>query len=311
MQEVKLGILVVYLLDPADRKMLEIHLEMIKKNISFDYTIYAAANRFHAELKPILEGNSKVMICDLPTTQLIQGAETSFYLDRLAKIAVQDGATHLLTLHVDSFPINSSKFEELIFSLSSEKPCAASMLNELGDNKPHGSFLLLRSDFYEKYKPEFFISKEVENSDEYINYKNLFPHTIETGAGIGFSLFKNDLDWIKLERTNANSMHYTMAGVYGDVAFHLGGINQKVKVFYNDFSAFYKNSNGGQSVFHKVSNLTRTSRLQGIKNFIAGKIILKKSHKENLRISNLIKTRLYANPTGFTAYLTGRRSELL
>jgi len=57
-------------------------------------------------------------------------------------MSIEDGATHVVTLHVDSFPIRSGWAQELAEKLSESCVLAAIMREEDDDRKPHpGTFL--------------------------------------------------------------------------------------------------------------------------------------------------------------------------
>ena len=101
----KLGILVVYLVAEEDERLLEIHLSQIEKTTSVPFRIYAAANRLLPRLRERIENLPYVSIYEFPTTTLRGSHEHAYYLDRLAETAVADGASHICTLHVDSFPV--------------------------------------------------------------------------------------------------------------------------------------------------------------------------------------------------------------
>src|SRR5512143_2978557 len=102
----RLAIAVVYLVaDSDDDKLLEVHLDQIEKNTPEPYVLYAAANRLPENLRHALARHPNVSILDLPTTELRGSLENAFYLELLVKAAIEDGATHVCTLHMDSFPV--------------------------------------------------------------------------------------------------------------------------------------------------------------------------------------------------------------
>jgi hypothetical protein len=114
----KVGIVVVYLVSEENEKLLDIHLSQIEEHTHTPYAIYASVNRLLPRFRQRLERSTKVKICECPTTELRDREEHSFYLDYLVRHAVEDGVSHVVTLHVDSFPVRSDWIEVLTGKLS-------------------------------------------------------------------------------------------------------------------------------------------------------------------------------------------------
>jgi len=103
----KLGIIVIYLFDETSECLIDIHLNSFRKFTESNYSIYAAVNRLRPHQKEKLKKYGEVKQCAIPTTDLRGGEEHAYYLDHLAKIAIQDGSTHVAAFHLDSFPVRS------------------------------------------------------------------------------------------------------------------------------------------------------------------------------------------------------------
>jgi hypothetical protein len=221
----KLGIVVVYLVSERNEKLLDLHLSQIEKNTCVPYTIYGSANRLLPQFRHKLEQHPEVKICDCVPTDLRSGFEHSFYLDQLVRFAVEDGATHIVSLHVDSFPIRVDWVEELASKLSNDCVLTAIMRGkQYGQNdcKPLAACLFFSSDFYLKYRPTFLLSESELASPEYRRYRQKWEHTVETGVGYGFKIFAAGLSWYPLLKSNKVDDYPEYGNVYGDLMFHLG-----------------------------------------------------------------------------------------
>src|SRR5262245_41559932 len=110
----RLGIVVVYLVQPDDGPLLDLHLRQIDRCQTVPFVLEARVQRLAPVFRPRLEAQRFVKVCQVPPTELRWGAEHAYYLDRLVEAAISDGATHVVTLHVDSFPIRTGWVEELL-----------------------------------------------------------------------------------------------------------------------------------------------------------------------------------------------------
>lgn len=230
----KLGILVVYLIEEKDKKLLDLHLRQIEEHTQVPYQIYASTNRLSSKLRSRLEQHPHVQICKCPTTILRGSEEHSFYLEHLVKMAIKENATHLVTLHVDSFPVRSGWAQELAKKLSEQCVLAAIMRKEDTDQKPSPACLFFPRDFYLTYHPRFSLSKKELSSPEYRQYLQIYEHIADTGVGYGFKVYSQGLTWYPLLKSNRNEDHYLFANIYGDTIFHLGFASQKYKLARQD-----------------------------------------------------------------------------
>ena len=130
----KLGIAVVYMVLPDEEELVDLHLRQIERHTRVPFTLYAATNRLPTNLRDRLAAKPYVRVCSIPTTDLRGGLEHAYYLERLIAKAIEDNATHVVTLHVDSFPIRSAWATDLAAKLSYNYAFAAIVRDELRTN---------------------------------------------------------------------------------------------------------------------------------------------------------------------------------
>jgi hypothetical protein len=218
----KLGIVVVYLVEPDSEPLLQLHWNLIERYTSVPYRIYASANRLLPQFREALALHPKLEACDIPTTDRRGGPEHAYYLDRLVDIAIADGASHVAVLHVDSFPVRAGWAEELIGRLDDACVFAGVMRTEMQDHKPLTAGMLFPRSFHQKYRPTFLLSESEMATAEYRDYRKAHDHLPDSGVGYGFAAFANGLDWLPLPKSNKAEDHPRIAAIYGDTFFHLG-----------------------------------------------------------------------------------------
>jgi hypothetical protein len=162
----------------------------------------------------MLEARREVRLLDLPTTELRGSAEHSYYLERLVAAAIADGATHLVTLHVDSFPIRDGWVEELVAHLSG---CAFVSIGGINT-----ACLFCPSEFVVEHRPSFLPSSADLESARFQAYLAAVEPPRHSGMGYGFAAWQNGLDWHLLPETTSTSAP-AGATVHGDLVFHLEG----------------------------------------------------------------------------------------
>lgn len=207
----KLGIVVVYMINAENEKLLELHLSQIEKYTEVPYTIYGSANRSTPEIRERLQRHSKVRICECLSTDLDYIEEHAYYLELLTNYAIQDGASHIVTMHVDSFPIRLHWVEELAVKLSSS--CAfATIKNE------ETACLFFAREFYIKYHPTFILSPKEYASSQYWQYEKEYRTNRHSGIGYGFKAYMEGLSWYYLKDSTKSE---DGGKIYDDMIFHL------------------------------------------------------------------------------------------
>lgn len=261
----KLGIVVVYLVSEENEKLLGLHLRQIERHTQLPYKIYASVNRLLPQFRRKLEQHPHVQICRCPTTSLRGSEENCFYLEHLVKVAIEDGVTHVVTLHVDSFPIRSGWARELAEKLSESCVLAAIMREEDDDRKPHPACLLFNRDFYLRYHPTFRLSRVERSSPEYKQYLQELKHIADSGVGYGFKVYLEGLSWYPLLKSNRCEEHYLFATIYGDLLFHLGSATDKYKLTHADTLRINRNKTKNPLNFLLfLGSVLFSSRVKGI-----------------------------------------------
>jgi hypothetical protein len=227
----RLGILVVYLVAEEDERLLEIHLSQIEKNTSVPFRIYAAANRLLPRFREMIERLPYVSICQIYTTTLRGPDEHAYYLDRLVEIAVADGASHICTFHVDSFPVCPGWADKITAEIKGDCVLAGAERDNRQDKKPTTEFMLFTREFYVEHHPTFRLSEDQLASPEYHRYRMSCPHYYaDSGVGYGFKVWSQGLSWFPLRRVDRDRErdreYYVTGAVFENLIFHLGGTVQ-------------------------------------------------------------------------------------
>lgn len=216
-----LAIVVVYIVSPENQGLLDLHLRQIEKCTTAPFTIYAGVNRLLPAYRRKLEKRANVKTFEFAPTNARSTTEHSYYLEQLTRIAITDGAAHVVTLHVDSFPTKAGWFETLSAQLS--ESCVIITLDPLNT-----ACLLFHRDFYLAYKPKFLATPEEMAGIEFKQYiEKLHPGkehpAFHSGDGYGFTAFRNGLTWHSLPSTTRADKLWMNGRIFGDLIFHLGG----------------------------------------------------------------------------------------
>lgn len=225
----KLGILVVYLAEERDEGLLDLHLNKIEDNTNVPYKIYGSTHRLFPRFEKKLRHHPSVKICDCPQpkSNLTGSKELAFYLESLIDVAIDEGVTHISTLHVDSFPIKSGWAEELAINLSDNCPLTGIIRHEQIDRKPMTACMFFHRDFYLKYNPTFLLPPKILMSKTFNQYieEVRIANPSECGVGYGYKIYLENLEWKPLCRSSKMETHPFFGGVYEDTIFHLGAAN--------------------------------------------------------------------------------------
>lgn len=219
----KLAILVVYLVRAEDQKLLEVHLQRIEQHTRSPYRIHGVAVRLSEASRELLDRQPKVRLHELPTTAERSSKEHSYYLEQLIQEALQDGATHLVTLHVDSFPVRDGWDLELAGLTSEQCPVVSIPRDQSLDWKPSTACLFFTSEYRQRCAPSLLLSEATLSSPEYLGYLAKHDHMPDSGVGYGFDLHRRGLGWHPLLQSSTAGSEGAFGAVYGDMIYHLGG----------------------------------------------------------------------------------------
>lgn len=122
--DVRLAVLVVYHFDDALQRLVNVHLDYLRRHIPMSSTIFGAAIRLKPEHHDWLANQPNVHLPKLGPLPKGFRAEHNGALDRLAEIAFAEGATHVATFHQDSFPVRSDWLDRLLIDLDDKTPFA-------------------------------------------------------------------------------------------------------------------------------------------------------------------------------------------
>jgi hypothetical protein len=210
-----LAILVVFMVSEENEKLLELHLARIEQHTTGPYTIYGSSNRLLPQFIQRLRQNIRIKLYELPPTDMRGSDEHSYYLEQLLERAIDDGASHVAILHVDSFPIRDGWVEELSAKLSPS--CAFATTDTINTG-----CLLFQRDFYLNYRPTLLLSAEERESVDYKKYCRAVEQPVHSGIGYGFRAYQNGLSWYNM---CASFDPATPDGpaIYDDLLFHLRG----------------------------------------------------------------------------------------
>lgn len=235
-EDMTLGIAVHYMVAEENERLLDLHLMHIAAHTKIPYTIYGSVNRLSPGLIPRLEREPSVRICSIPTTGLRGKQEHSYYLKRLVEAAIDDGATHIVTLHVDSFPLRDGWAKKLAGYL--DESCVVTSVNDA-----FTACLMFEKVFYVRYRPEFLLTDEQLESAEYRRYSEQYNHIPHSGIGFLFKIFTTEgLTWHPLESEDGR--------LYDNVLYHFRN------AVLRDHRAVGRND-GQQSISYHVNKTVR------------------------------------------------------
>ena len=236
-QPMKLGLCVVYLLKDDAGPLLQLHLDRITRHTRVPFTLYGAPLRLQPRFREHLLQHPRVTLVEIPPlTEPNVSREHAYHLDALVQAALADGATHLCVLHPDSFPIRDGWAEELAACIHGKGIGAGILRAENGDRilpQPAG-FLFSRA-FQEACQPRFFAPPSVAGTADYQRFEARYLREKDSGFGYAYAIHRHGLRWKRLLRSNRYNDHYLMAGVYGDLLFHLGAAARTERRFRGDY----------------------------------------------------------------------------
>jgi hypothetical protein len=201
------------MVNPEDAKLLDLHLTYIEKYTDVPYTIYGSINRLLPQFRQKLAQHPQVRICDCPETDKRGAAEHAFYLELLTKYAIDDGASHIITMHVDSFPVRHHWAEDLAAKLSPS--CVFATIENINT-----ACLFFTREFYIQYHPAFTLTPKEHASSQYRQYQKKYNANSHSGIGYGFKAYTEGLSFYYLRESTKSD---DAGKIYDDIIFHLIG----------------------------------------------------------------------------------------
>lgn len=228
-QPIRLGIACVYFYGPDSGWILDLQLRYIAQTLAgYDYKIYGGANRLQPELRRTLESTPNVEIVSLPRFEGEGGSEHAFYLDRLLWQAASEGCTHVAALDSDSFPILPDWPDVLMCRMRGGVRLAAVLRSENRDTHlPHPCGYFMERSFLLEHRPSLLPPESETTAATFQQFLKETGQRADTGIGYGYALWKQKEPWLRLTRSNRLNPHFLMAGIYGDVFFHLGASSRQ------------------------------------------------------------------------------------
>jgi hypothetical protein len=207
----RLAILVAYLFDKSFQPLINLHLSQITRYTNVKHTIYGSVHG--------LDGSGLNLLRSQPNLTLV-GEEVSgakdrrddhnYRLEMLAKRAFDDGATHFVTLHLDSFPIATGWAQEIV-SRMKPQDCFASITPFC-----FNACLLWDRDWQARDVP-LLVDEDLRATSAFEDFSTKHPNLDLYDGGIGFFYRAYSLGktWTSLLPTGQN--------IWGDLIFHLVG----------------------------------------------------------------------------------------
>lgn len=213
----KLGILAVYQFDEKHDHLVDLHLSQIASCTEAPWTIYASANRLDEKRRAKLARRRGVRMCEIPRIDAEGDEARAYFLNHLARIAIEDGCTHLAIMQHDTFPVRDAWEEELAARLG--RGCAFITLNRVST-----AFLFAPRAFFLRCNPTCELTKDDEASEEGRRFLAAHANLATAGAGYAFAAWRNELTWRHLASGGGGAPH-AGHGVFDELIFHLGNAN--------------------------------------------------------------------------------------
>ena len=301
----RLGIVVVYLVTPGNERLLDLHLDYLERTTSVPYTIFAAAPRLEAGLRDRLAAAPRVTIVEMPASELRGPEEHACYLERLVAAALADGVSHVVTLHVDSFPIRRGWETETAARLDEGCPFAAVVRDDEVDRKPCTAFIFARSSFLASHRPEYLLPAATLASPEFKRYARRFPSARDSGIGYGFAAWRAGLRWYALARSNRGEDHCHFGSVYDDLVFHLGAASWGRKDFPGShrLHAVWRLQRLAADAVRAALPAAVTRRLKGAAARYLPPLVSEPRYDANEREFRTVRDRLFEDPEAYLAFL--------
>ena len=301
----RLGIVAVYLVTPGNERLLDLHFEYVERTTSVPYTIFAAAPRLEPGMRERLAAAPRVTIVEMPASELRGPEEHACYLERLVAAALADGVSHVVTLHVDSFPIRRGWDTETAARLDDGCPFAAVVRDDEVDRKPCTAFIFAESTFLAAHRPTFLLPEATLESAEFASYGRRFRALRDSGIGYGFAAWRAGLRWHVLARSNRGEDHCHFGSVYDDLVFHLGAASWARKDFPGSdrLRVGWRLQRLAAGAARAVLPAAAARLVKGAAARLLPSLVSESRYAANEREYLAVRDRLFADPEGYLAFL--------
>lgn len=289
----KVGIACVYFVSEEETWVYELQQKLINKySKNHKIKIYAAIVKAPEYIQRFMEASPHFSIHDSQSEDPLPNRQHGENLSFLVKKAFEDGCDVAITLDPDSFPCNASWISTMESKANAEGGICAVVREELGDfHLPHPCGFCVTKTYYDKYGVNFYPKDAFFNSKLFLDFQESTGQRTDTGIGVAVDLWKNRVAWSKLKRSNKNNIHDVMAGIYGDIIFHVGGATRP-PIFKNSMSNIF-----GSRLIKPMSEKPLVWRVYA---YFLNRIV-----KKNKALQTKMVKQLKENPEDFIKYLKG------
>lgn len=148
----------------------------------------------------------------------------------------------------------------------------------------------MKREFYVEHRPALFPSDPEMKSPSFQSFIEKTGQRVDTGIGYGFVLWKSGEKWLQLHRSNVSDVHFLMAGIYGDLIFHLGASSRRPS-FHADYAS--------RISLRVAKHMSNVSILWRMSHFFEESYL-----KKNENAFREIITKLSTEPDNYIAMLT-------
>jgi hypothetical protein len=233
----KLAIITAYRALPGAEDVLRLQADCLRRfTPPGDFQVLCALDGLPVALEHDLRLLLPVVVVPMSFAGVSGGAQHGLILDQLVREAVSRGFEWICVLDPDAFPIRAGWSEVIRGWLRDGADIVSIMRYENGDTfLPHPAFTCFPAALVQRYQFSFlpFASGGPVDTD---SRPTVGPNGQDPDAGIRLAecIAANQLEWRRLVRTNRRNDHYLLAGVYGDLIFHLGGVARTGLLFRGD-----------------------------------------------------------------------------
>ena len=238
--------------------------------------------------------------------------EHCYYLDHLAEHAAATGADRICTMDPDAFPIEKGWNEKIEgMALERQVPVVAVLRAENDDTDlPHPCCCYITREYYITQHPLFYAPDDAPTNAGYKSFLAKTGQRPDSGIGIGFSLWSTQTKWVQLTRSNAINDHFLLAGIYGDLIFHLGALSWTDRDFRKDRNT--------RLALRALDWVEKTCRARGLFYGQVRSVWMRLNHRANRtlvadtnRIFSESLHRLTHEPSEYIEYLRGSSTNLV